>query len=261
MDKTKFSKFFKDIGNGLSKHSPEILTGIGIAGMLTTTVLAVKATPKALKKIEEAKDGGEDRCEKLPVKTVVKVTWKCYVPAAVTGVASVACLIGASSIHLKRNAALATAYQISTNALREYKTAVVETVGEETEKAIHDKIAEKKLNENPIEQKEVIITGNGEFLCYDMHSGRPFKSSRNKIEKAVNTLNWRMTTGMEMSISLNEYYGAIGLPTIPVGDTIGWRIDKGQIEIHYGSMITDNDEPCITVEFLVPPEYGFNKMY
>ena len=37
------------------KNSPAILTGLGIAGGITTTVLAVKATPKALKLIEESK--------------------------------------------------------------------------------------------------------------------------------------------------------------------------------------------------------------
>ncbi len=40
----------------MKKHSPEILTGIGIAGMITTTVMAVKATPKALILLEEKKD-------------------------------------------------------------------------------------------------------------------------------------------------------------------------------------------------------------
>ena len=47
--KTNVSKIMKDIKITMSKRSPEILTGLGIAGMITTTVLAVKATPKAIK--------------------------------------------------------------------------------------------------------------------------------------------------------------------------------------------------------------------
>ena len=55
MDKSTVARLIKSAQTTLSKHSPEILTGIGIAGMVTTVVLAVKATPKALQLIEEKK--------------------------------------------------------------------------------------------------------------------------------------------------------------------------------------------------------------
>ena len=104
----------KGVKNTLAQHSPEILTGIGIAGMITTTILAVKATPKAVQLIEAKKDELQlDPEEKLTIGETIQATWKCYVPAAVTGVAATACLIGASSVNLKRNAALATAYKLS----------------------------------------------------------------------------------------------------------------------------------------------------
>ena len=54
MNKPNVNKYFKMATRMIKKRSPEILTGFGIAGMITTTVLAVKATPKALKLIEEA---------------------------------------------------------------------------------------------------------------------------------------------------------------------------------------------------------------
>ena len=37
-------------------HASEILTGVGVFGMVGSTVLAVTATPKALMLIEEKKD-------------------------------------------------------------------------------------------------------------------------------------------------------------------------------------------------------------
>ena len=108
-----------------NRYTPEILTGIGIAGMLTTTILAVKVTPKAVRLMNDKKD--ELEVEKLPAVEVVKTTWKCYIPAAVTGVASVACLIGANSVSNKRMAALTAAYKISETAFTEYQQKVVET--------------------------------------------------------------------------------------------------------------------------------------
>ena len=270
MNKSKLSKFILDARSAVSKHSPEILMGIGIAGMITTTVLAVKATPKALRLIEAAERDKYDELhpdsniadrEPLTAVETVKAAWKPYIPALVTGVTSVGCLIGGNSIHARRNAALATAYQISTTALKEYKAKVVETIGEKKERVIHDKLAEDKIKEKPITKSEVIFTGKGETNCYDMLSGRPFKSDRNKIEKAMNNLNYRMTGGQEMCISLNEFYYAIGLPPIPIGDDIGWRIDKGLIDIYFASFLLEDDEPYMTVEFLIPPEHGFNKLY
>ena len=65
MNKQQFTNFFKEIKATMSAHSPEILTGIGIAGMITTTVLAVKATPKALKLIEDAEDEKHRRAGKI----------------------------------------------------------------------------------------------------------------------------------------------------------------------------------------------------
>ena len=108
MNKEAISKFARDVRTSLSRHSPAILMGIGIAGMVTTTVVAVKATPKALRLIEEKKQ--ELDVESLTPVETVKAAWKCYIPAAVTGAVSIACLIGSNSVNTKRNAALATAY-------------------------------------------------------------------------------------------------------------------------------------------------------
>lgn len=258
MNKQNVTDFFKGIKSAATEHAPEILTGLGIAGMITTTVLAVKATPKALDLIESAK---EEKHEPLTKVETVKVAWKPYIPAAVTGVVSTACLIGASSVSARRNAALTAAYQLSTTALAEYKEKVVETIGEKKEKAIHDKMAQDKVDKNPPSKSEVIFTGKGDTLCLDALSGRYFRSDKNKIEKAVNSLNFRMTGGIEMCISLNEFYTAIGLSQLPMGEELGWRTDNGLIDLHYGAVLTEDNEPCMVIEHLTPPEYGYHKLY
>ena len=123
--KTSFIKnFIKGVKIGFDKHSPEILIGLGIASAITSTVLAVKATPKAMELIEKEQkkhnredsktmtgyeDGKVFGCKLKPVD-IVRVTWKCYIPAAISGAASVAFLLGSNSVHAKRNAAIATAY-------------------------------------------------------------------------------------------------------------------------------------------------------
>lgn len=251
MDKSKISSVFKSMKTALSHHSPEILTGIGIAGMLTTTVLAVKATPKALRDIEEFKETN-GVTDKIKPVDAVKVTWKNYIPAAITGTVSVACLVGASSVNVRRNAALATAYKLSEKALTEYREAVVETVGEKKEREVRDTVAKKQVAQNPINQNTVIYTGKGDSLFYDSTCGRYFKSNVDKINKAVLDLNKRMRD--EMEITLNEFYYEIELDGIDVGEDLTWSIDDAYIDVEYSATPVDG-EPCMVMSFANPPKH------
>lgn len=255
MKKPDVTKIIKNTKAVMSKHSPEILTAIGIAGMISSTVLAVKATPKALMLIEDARyEKGED----LTAIEKTKACWKCYIPAAVSGVTSAACLIGANSVNAKRNAALATAYKISETALTEYKEKVVETIGEKKEKTVRDKVAKGKVDKNPVSKNEIIITEKGNTLCYDAISGRYFKSDIEKIKKAANELNRRMLS--EMYISLNEFYHSLGLHETSLGDNLGWNIDEGLIDLDFSSQIADDGTPCIVVDYLIAPRYDYSKL-
>ena len=254
MTKAQVASFFKGVQKTVSKHSPEILTGLGIGGMVTTTVLAVKATPKALKLIEEKKR--EERVDKLPVMDAVKATWKCYIPAAVTGVTSIACLVGASSVSARRNAALATAYKISETALTEYREKVVETIGEKKEKIVREKIDKDRIDKNPVSKNEVIITKAGETLCYDHYSGRYFKSDIERIKKAANDLGRVMLN--HGYVSLNDFYDELGLDHIPIGYDVGWSIDDGFIDVDFSSHLADDGTPCVVLDYVSAPKYGYS---
>ena len=255
MSKPNVSDFINSAKSAIVKHSPEILTGMGIAGMVTTAVLAVKATPKALDLIRDRED--ELEVEKLPVGEIVKTTWKCYIPAVSTCVLSAACIIGASSVHTKRNAAIAAAYKLSEKALIEYKDAVIETIGEKKELEVRDKMAEKRIEKDPVSKTEVIITDKGTSLCYDSISGRYFKSDIETIKRAENVINKQLLS--DMYVSLNDFYDEIGLDFTKVGRELGWSVDEGLIEIHFSSQLADDGTPCLVVEYHTPPRYNFDR--
>lgn len=249
MNKQALSNALKDIPKFLKKHSPEILTGIGIAGMVITTITAVKATPKALQLVDEReiKDG-----KRLTTKEVVKTTWRCYAPATVTGVCSIACLIGASSVNARRNAALATAYAISVQDLADYKKKAVEVVGEKKEQAIKDAVAKEKLERADVQNREFIVTGKGEVKCYDPLSDRCFLSDMETLRKAENTLNKRLRN--EMVITVNEMFIEIGLDECDLGENLGWDVDKGDIEFNFTSQLL-NGVPYLVLGHSNPPLY------
>ena len=253
MKKASLASAIRSMALAMKRHSPEILTGIGIAGMITTVILAVKVTPKALILIEEEKK--EREADKLTPAETVKTAGLCYLPAAITGGMSVLCLIGANSVNLRRNAALATAYTLSESALKEYRDKVIETIGEKKEQSVRDSIAKDRLEKNPVKNCEVIITERGNTLCYDMFSGRYFKSDMDRLKKAQNELNRQMID--DMYVSLNDFYYEIGLNNTSMGDNLGWNIDKDLVDLQFSSQLSEDGTPCLAMDFRIPPRYDF----
>ena len=241
-------KMRSTVVNAVSEKSPEILIGFGLAGMLTSTVLAVKATPKALDILEQ-----EDR--ELSKIDKVKLTWKCYAPAAIGYCASAACIIGANSVNSKRNAVLAGAYKVSEAALLEYRDKVIEVLGEDKEKEIRESVAKGHIAPK---ESEVVIVGKGDTLCYDMFSGRYFKSDMSRIQKVLNEVNYRLTH--ENIISVNEFYIELGISTVDMGYEHGWNIEDGLVDISFSSMITDDGQPCIVMHFDNYHKVQFDKL-
>ena len=255
MGKLSLKNMASDVKSTMVKNAPGILVGVGIVGMVGTTILAVRATPKAIKLIENKKR--ELEVDSLTPVETVKTTWKCYIPAAVTGVTSTACLIGASSVSARRNAALATAYNLTKVALNDYKDAVVETIGEKKEQVVRDTVAKKKIEQDPVTNTEVIVTERGTTLCYDAVFGRYFRSDIDTIKRAVNELNRSIVSSMYAS--LNEFYDEVGLPPIEIGDKLGWNMDDGQIEVDFSSQLAADGTPCLVISFNVAPDYGYSK--
>jgi hypothetical protein len=263
MKKPNVMKIARDVHKSVDKYTPEILTGLGIAGMISTTVLAVTATPKALKMIEDennlraeyALDGEE--VKPMTKLEIVKVAWKPYVPAVTLGLASTACLIGANKVSTRRTAALATAYKLAETSLVEYKDAVIETIGEKKEKEVKDNLAKKQIENNPVGNNVVLITGKGNTLCYDAFSGQYFRSDIEKLRKAENALNFKMRS--QDYVSLNELYEEIGLTETKMGYELGWNIDGGMIEFYFSAQLTEEDEPCLVLDFNIAPKYEYDK--
>ena len=254
MSKEGLKRTIKSARRVLTKYSPGILTGIGITGMIGATFMAVKATPKALYLIETKKEESEVE-ELTPVETI-KTCWKCYIPATLTTVLSAVCLIGASTVSAKRNAALATAYSISEAALREYQEKVVEVVGEKKEKAVRDAVAKNQIERDPVTKSEVvIIDSNPNTLCYEPLSGRYFKSTIDKIKKAEIKLDRQMI--QEMYVSLNDFYWEIGLDETDLGDKMGWNLSKGYMDLSFSSQLADDGTPCAVIVYGIPPVYDY----
>ena len=256
MDFSGAQKGLKNLGGMISRNSPAILTGLGCAGVLGTAILTGKASIKAYQILED------ETYQRVKRKTDEVITgqeaflliWKVFIPPVLMGATSIACIIGANSINSSRNAALAALYSLSETAFREYKDKVVEEIGRNKELKVRDSIAQDRVTSNPVGDRTIIITGNGDVLCYDALSDRYFRSSAEKIRQQVLELNEDLRN--DMWLDLNDFYYAIGLPNTKLGDMMGFDMDKGYIQVEYSSqLVPDNQQPCLVIDTTVYPKH------
>ena len=251
----------KKLGKTLSKKSPTILMILGTTGGVSTVIMAIKATPKAVSLLEEERwerDHDDGRVD-MPVKPltkvdIVKLTWKCYLPAVIMGTVTVMCFAGANSINGRRRAALASAYALSEAALKEYKGKIVETFGEKEALKIRDSISNDKMQKVKKEDSTIIFTG-GDTLCFDTLSGRYFKSDIEKIKRTINERNSALFSSMWCSV--NELYLELGLDPIRLGDDTGWEVNSGLIDPDFSSQLTEDGKPCLVLDFSTRPKYDY----
>lgn len=240
------------------KHEPELLTGLGITGLVFSTVWGVKATVSAVKAVERKKK--ELKVDKLPVKETIKTTWKYYIPVVASTAVSIPCIIGGNRIYSKRNAALAAAYTLSETALQQYQDKVTEIVGEKKAQEIHESVSADNVDKSYSKGKSsVVVTGEGDSLFYEPLTDRYFKTSWNKILKAANELNVDAANNMFGYITLTEWFEKLGLPPTDISDELGWSIEKhgvaGLIDVSIDSHLTEDNIPCGAIYYLNRPEH------
>lgn len=220
-----------------NRHSPEILTGLGIAGFITAIVLAVKATPTAEDLIVQAEDEKEDVL--TPMETV-KAAWKPYVPAAITVVASAGCVIGAAKINHRRNTELATAYAISQAMVKHYQEKTAEIAGAEKADEI-DKAVKREVVKEPATQKAIAklpsTSGQGMRPFIDSLTRKAFNASPQMLINAEAALNRRLYTGLEPYVTVSDLYDELNAQGVypqfkhtAMSSMLGWTPDTGGIE-------------------------------
>lgn len=266
-----WTQMISKAGKFLSDNSPVIFTAIGVTGAATTAYLTGKASFKAARVIAEAEADGERRVftepinpgdpdpgDPLSTKEKIALVWTLYIPAAASGALTIGSMICATQIGTRRAAALASAYKLSEQAWEEYKGKIIETIGEKKEQKARDQVAQDQVNRNPVGTREVILTGNGEVLCYDAFTGRYFKSDMPSLKKAQNDLNHQILS--TNFASLSDFYDLVGLGRTEESEEIGWNSDD-LLELEISTTLSENDVPCLSLEFNKRPSRSYFRFH
>ena len=237
------------------KHSPHILFGAGVAGSITSTVLACRATLKLNDRLDamrekqieaERKAQASSTVVESPIRQTAMIyanhtieVGKLYGPAIIVGAASIACLTGSHVQLTRRNSALMAAYSAMQQAYTNYRDRVREELGEERELEIY----------HAIETEEVEIDGKAELVqnadpnkwspySRFFDEGSPYWEKNAELNRAFlqsqqSYFNQRLQA--RGYVFLSEVYDALGIERDKKSIVVGWVLgEDGDNYVDFG---------------------------
>ena len=253
--KEKMMRLYNNTKNGVQKHSPEILAGVGVVGTVASAVMACKATLKLNDILDECKEtrdkikevaenpryekeySPEDAQKDLTVnyaQTAVKIA-KLYAPAVILGSASLGCLLASNDILRKRNAALSAAYMTVDKSFKEYRDRVAERFGSEVEKEIRYNIKAQEIETVVANEdgSESVVVEQAKVMDPNLYSDYArFFDEANPNWKPDAEYNLMFLKSQQQyandllkargRLFLNEVYDMLGIDRSKAGQVVGW---------------------------------------
>ena len=253
--KEKMIRMYNSSKNVVEKHSPEILAGVGVVGVVASTVMACKATMKLNDILEESKEtrnkirevesnpryeeqySHEDAKKDLTInytQTGLKIA-KLYAPAVILGSASLGCLLASNDILRKRNAALSAAYMTVDKSFKEYRQRVVDRFGEEVEKEIRYNIKAEEITSTVVAEdgSETTVTETVKTMDPNLYSDyAKFFDEASPYWQKDPEYNFMFLKSQQQyandllkargRLFLNEVYEMLGIDKTKAGQIVGW---------------------------------------
>lgn len=256
---SKVSRSFHKVGFKFKKHSPEILAVTGVIGIVTSAVMACKATTKVNDIVDETKEtidkihesvgkglhtsDGEEYTEEIAKKDLT-ITYvqtglkfvKLYGPAVALGVASIGCMLGSNHILRKRNIALAAALTNVATSFKEYRGRLVDRFGKDLDrelrfgikaKEVEETVTDKNGKETTVKKTVEVVDPNTAHSMYSIvfcegNTGWTRNAELNKVF-LIQQQNWANDKlKMNGILTLNEVYDMVGAPRTAYGQIAGW---------------------------------------
>lgn len=258
---TNVNRTLSKVKFNVRKHSPEILIVAGVAGVVTSAVMACKATTKVGKVVEkheqdvnevhEALEKGvtkageqynQDDAKKdltiMYAQTGLQLV-KLYAPSVILGTLSLTAIISSNHILRKRNVALAAAYTAIDKSFKEYRGRVVERFGKELDRELRYNIKAKEIEEKVVDEngkestikKTVEVVDPNSYSCYakifdESCIGWSKNPEYNLMFLKQQQANANKLLQQNGYLFLNEVYDMIGVPRTKAGQVVGWIYDE-----------------------------------
>ena len=275
------TKTFHRVGFQIKKHSPEILLITGITGVVTSAVMACKATTKVDAIVEETKksidmihegmeagnicdveyteeDGKKDLAI-VYIQTGVKFA-KLYGPSVLLGLTSIGCILASNNIIHKRNVALSAAYTAIDTSFKGYRSRVIERFGESMDRELRYNIKTQEVKETVVDEETgkkktvkstVSVVDPNTYSDYARFFDEYCAGWTKDAEYNLMFLRQQQNYANELLKSrghlfLNEVYDMLGIDRTKAGNIVGWIYDEkhpiGDNFVDFGIYVLDNEK-------------------
>lgn len=275
------TKTFHRVGFQIKKHSPEILLVTGITGVVTSAVMACKATTKVDAIVEESKksidmihegmeagnicdveyteeDGKKDLAI-VYIQTGVKFA-KLYGPSVLLGLTSISCILASNNIIHKRNVALSAAYAAIDTSFKGYRSRVIERFGESMDRELRYNIKTQEIKETVVDEETgkkktvksiVSVVDPNTYSDYARFFDEYCAGWTKDAEYNLMFLRQQQNYANELLKSrghlfLNEVYDMLGIDRTKAGNIVGWIYDEkhpvGDNFVDFGIYVLDNEK-------------------
>jgi hypothetical protein len=241
------STLWQSAKQGIDRNAPTILAGGAIVGVISTAYLAAKASFKAadiIHRYEEDYDWPERPIEKL--REQARLVGSLYIPAGVSGVMTVGCIVGSSKISNRRTASAALAYSLVERTFGEYREKVVEQYGKTKEQAIRDEVAKDHVKRTTPLPEGTVLAGSGHVLCCELYTRRYFNADMETLRRAQNEVNSKAMH--HLYATLDDFYYILGLAQTSASGDLGWDSDK-LMELQFSTVLTEDNRPCLAFDY------------
>lgn len=248
-------KAFSKLKYGFRRGSPMILSCMAAAGVIATSILAVKATPKAMGVLKKASD---EKGEALTKLEIIRIAGPAYIPAVGVGVSTIFCIFGANVLNKRQQASVASAYALVDRTYKEYRDKVKDLFGGEVDQQVRGEITKDHYDE-----AGVSFSGSSEkHLFYDQYSDRYFERTIGEVHDAEYHFNRNYV--LRGYADLNEFYEFLGLPETEYGACVGWSDGAGcafygysWIDFEHELVVMDDGLECYVINMPFGPTADF----
>lgn len=252
------TRVFNRIGFKVKKHSPEILVVAGVVGVVTSAVMACKATTKASTIVEETKNQMDQikKVAEMPdvkdyteqdMKKDIAIVYtqaavkfvKLYGPSVLLGAASITSILAGHNMTRKRNVALAAAYATIDKSFKDYRGRVIDRFGKDLDKELRYDIKAKEFTEIVTDdkgkektvKKTVNVANPNEYSDYARFFDDGCNGWSKDAELNLVFLKQQQNYANELlqrkgHLFLNEVYDMLGIPRTKAGQIVGWVYDE-----------------------------------
>lgn len=240
----------------LNKNSNIIAAAAAIGGVASVAYFAARDTRKADQILLRAQVKAMEEGTTIPKRASEKfaVTWKCYIPTAISMGVTVSSILALNYLGERRVAAASAAVALSEAAFSNYRNKVIERLGDEEAEVY------KSAKAEPLQKRTestMVIVGDDDVLFMDEHSGRYFRSNVTKIREAVNETNAEIFNSVY--VSLADFYDRIGLEPTPESDEIGWNSDC-LMAVSFEPIMAENNKPALLMSYDARPFGGYSTL-